>query len=287
MTWLSFSGDDFEGATRGYPVKEALVRGLRDAGAKILAGSDLSPLGFTLHMELQNLVEAGLTPFEALEAATRTASEALGQLDTFGIVSAGKRADLILLDANPLEDISNTSRLTGVMLRGEWIPARELESLLEEVDRSLPLLAKLDHGVALARDGNIEVGKNTIEEVLSLDSGPAETAGYWNSLCWYGAIWGHAQDVLAACDEAVEEAPENGSPRDSRGISRALTGDLEGAVADFEEFVRWTVLTEARTERLRWIEALQHGENPLTEEVLIRLREEDCTRMVPSLKLCG
>jgi hypothetical protein len=287
MTWLSFSGDDFTGATRGYPVKQALVRGLRDAGAKILAGSDLSPLGFTLHMELRNLVEAGLTPFEALEAATRTAAEALGQSNTYGTVTVGKRADLVLLQANPLDDIANTSQIDGMMLRGRWFPTDELEAIYRSIRRTIPVLTKLDRGIALAREGNILAARDTIEQALILDARPAEVVGYLNSLCWYGSIWGHPGDVLSDCDEAVEEAPGNGDVRDSRGVARALVGDLEGAASDFEAFVDWTILSKTKAQRIAWIKTLGQGENPITEEVLSDLRQEDCTRMVPSLKLCG
>jgi imidazolonepropionase-like amidohydrolase len=89
--------------------------------------------GYTLHRELKNLVEAGLTPFAALEAATRTPAEFLNALGEAGVIERGKRADLILLEANPLLDISNTDKRAGVMARGRWMLEAELKKMLDEI----------------------------------------------------------------------------------------------------------------------------------------------------------
>jgi imidazolonepropionase-like amidohydrolase len=118
-------------------VRNLLVKEIYDAGGKIMAGSD-SPEGFllygwSLHRELRSLVEAGLSPYAALESATRHPAEFLAGLDRFGTVSRGKRADLLLLEANPLEAISNTERRTGVMVRGRWLPESKLKGMLDEI----------------------------------------------------------------------------------------------------------------------------------------------------------
>jgi len=101
-----------------------------------MAGSDAPEwfllYGFALHAELASLVEAGLTPFAALEAATRNPAEWLGTLPRSGTVEAGKDADLLLLDANPLKDISSTRRIAGVMARGRWYPRTELDRMLND-----------------------------------------------------------------------------------------------------------------------------------------------------------
>jgi hypothetical protein len=118
-------------------VRNQLVKGIHDAGGKIMAGSDTPELfllyGFTLHRELKSLVEAGLTPYAALAAATRTPAEYLKGLETFGTVEKGKRADLVLLDANPLDDITNTEKRAGVMARGRWLPQSELQQMLDRI----------------------------------------------------------------------------------------------------------------------------------------------------------
>jgi cytosine/adenosine deaminase-related metal-dependent hydrolase len=118
-------------------IRNRLVKGIHDAGGKIMAGSDTPELfllyGFTLHRELKSLVEAGLTPYASLAAATRNPAEYLRSLDTIGTVERGKRADLVLLGANPLDDITNTERRAGVMVRGKWLTEADLKKRLDEI----------------------------------------------------------------------------------------------------------------------------------------------------------
>ena len=121
-------------------VRKQIVKALHDAGARILLGTDyLNPFvipGFSIHEELRNLVDAGLTPYEAIRAGTRDAAEFLGALDEFGTIEVGKRADLLLLDENPLLDVRNVERIAGVMVRGRWLPGNELRERLERIAKS-------------------------------------------------------------------------------------------------------------------------------------------------------
>jgi imidazolonepropionase-like amidohydrolase len=99
----------------------AWVALLNSSGVRIVAGSDApagGPLGSELHAELEYLVEAGLTPAEALAAATRNAAIALGQIHRIGTISAGKLADLVVLHADPLTDIRNIRAIRHVVLGG-------------------------------------------------------------------------------------------------------------------------------------------------------------------------
>lgn len=116
-------------------LRNRLTRALYEAGAKLMAGSDAPEwmllYGFTLHRELQSLVEAGLPPQAALEAATRNPAEWLGVIHETGTIEVGKRADLVLLGANPLENISHTQRIEGVMLGGQWLSRIALDLLLD------------------------------------------------------------------------------------------------------------------------------------------------------------
>jgi imidazolonepropionase-like amidohydrolase len=111
---------------------------LHAAGVPLMAGSDtggnphLLP-GFSLHEELELLVEAGLAPMAALQAATSTPARFLGVLDEVGTIEAGKRADLVLLDGDPLTDIRNTRRIAAVMLNGRYWGPQDREVLLEEI----------------------------------------------------------------------------------------------------------------------------------------------------------
>jgi imidazolonepropionase-like amidohydrolase len=83
-----------------------------------------------LHDELKLLVAAGLTPYEALRTATANPAEFIGRSGEFGTVAAGTRADLLLLDANPLSDVANAARRAGVMVRGRWLTKDELRVML-------------------------------------------------------------------------------------------------------------------------------------------------------------
>jgi len=122
-----------ETAAKAIHIRRALIRELHDAGAGILLGSDAPQVfnvpGFSLHRELELMVAAGLTPFEALQAGTVNAARFLG-LRT-GVIAVGREADLVVLDSNPLEDISSTRRVHGVMVRGDWYSAADREALLE------------------------------------------------------------------------------------------------------------------------------------------------------------
>jgi imidazolonepropionase-like amidohydrolase len=106
------------------------LKAASDAGVPIVAGTDTgNPFvfpGYSMHEELELMVEAGLTPMEALVAATRRAAEMLGAEDTFGTVTAGKRADLLILGKNPLEDIRNTRTLEVVIRGGNLIDRSSL-----------------------------------------------------------------------------------------------------------------------------------------------------------------
>jgi imidazolonepropionase-like amidohydrolase len=117
-----------------------MVKAIWDAGGHVLLGSDtanpfLIP-GFSIHGELAHLVEAGLTPYEALQTGTRNAAEFLGELREFGTITEGLRADLILLEDNPLDDVGYLRKRVGVMLRGDWHSNAELEERLRELAAS-------------------------------------------------------------------------------------------------------------------------------------------------------
>jgi len=122
-------------------LRDALTLELQRAGVRLMAGSEspewmLLP-GFTLHRELESLVAAGLSPWEALATATRNPAEWRGDLDRVGTIEVGKRADLVLLGADPLEAIENTRAVEGVLIHGRWLGKRRLERLLDHAARKL------------------------------------------------------------------------------------------------------------------------------------------------------
>lgn len=107
---------------------------MNSAGGRIMAGTDsAAPYvfpGSSLHDELALLVQAGLTPMQALQSATKNPAEFLGKLETQGTIEQGKFADLVLLDANPLDDIHNTQKIRAVILRGKLLDRNFLDNLL-------------------------------------------------------------------------------------------------------------------------------------------------------------
>ena len=126
---------------RCYAIHQTIVKALSDADAPLLLGTDawgyfMIP-GFAIHEELWSFVNAGLTPFQALRAATSEAGrylrETLGFDEDVGVVRPGARADLLLLNANPLLDVANVVDRAGVMLRGRWVPETELADRLADL----------------------------------------------------------------------------------------------------------------------------------------------------------
>jgi amidohydrolase family protein len=117
------------------------TREFAGAGVKMLAGTDAPRAfiypGFSVHDELALLVQAGLTPLEALRTATSNPAEYLGALDSLGSVGTGKVADLVLLDANPLTDIRNTTRISLVIANGRVFDSSARAALLKHVETAL------------------------------------------------------------------------------------------------------------------------------------------------------
>jgi len=126
-------------AASAIDIRRKLILALHEAGAGLLLGSDAPQVfnvpGFAIHRELVFLVAAGLTPYEALRTGTANPAVFLGQQRVFGTVEAGKEADLVLLDGNPLNDIGNASRIHGVMLRGRWLARKDLDKILAGFER--------------------------------------------------------------------------------------------------------------------------------------------------------
>jgi len=114
-----------------------VVAPMHRAGVKLLAGTDTpNPYcfpGFSLHDELGFMVQAGLTPSEAFQTATINPAEFLGLSKILGTVEEGKIADLVLLDANPLENIANTKRIAAVVSSGRLLDRKALDGLLADV----------------------------------------------------------------------------------------------------------------------------------------------------------
>jgi imidazolonepropionase-like amidohydrolase len=114
-----------------------LANAMRRAGVQFMAGSNgpdpyVFP-GFSLHTELEWLVRSGFSPTQALQAATLNPALFLAELDKFGVVETGHAADLVLLEANPLEDIRNTRKIAAVIMGGKYYSRQELDRMLAQI----------------------------------------------------------------------------------------------------------------------------------------------------------
>lgn len=139
----STQGVTLASARRYLQLRRFTLRALADSGSPLLMGTDSPQLfnvpGFSLHREIALLQEIGLTPYQILVSGTRNVASYATQdlkLDgAFGTVAVGSRADLLLLDANPLADARNVAKRAGVMVRGRWYSAAELDGGLAEMAR--------------------------------------------------------------------------------------------------------------------------------------------------------
>ena len=89
--------------------------------------------GFSLHDELQEFVDVGLTPYEALRTSTTHPVDYLGELDDTGTLEIGKRAELVLLEANPLDDIANAKKIMGVLCIEQWLDREEIQGRMDNL----------------------------------------------------------------------------------------------------------------------------------------------------------
>jgi imidazolonepropionase-like amidohydrolase len=117
-----------------------VLKALHAAGVGILLGSDapqqFNVPGFSIHREMKRMADAGLSNFDILKSGTANVGQYFKARDDFGTIAVGKRADLILLDANPLQDLANAQKRSGVMVRGRWLPESDIQSRLQHIAAS-------------------------------------------------------------------------------------------------------------------------------------------------------
>ena len=134
------NGWDVERARRHASNRTRLLGMMNEAGVGILMGTDspqmFSVPGFSIHRELAAMAEAGMSPYEILVSGTRNVGDYFQRYDSFGTVAAGRRADLILTNSNPLDDVANIADRAGVMVRGAWKSEAEIQEGLAAIAAS-------------------------------------------------------------------------------------------------------------------------------------------------------
>jgi len=161
---------------------------------------------------------------------------------------------------------------------------RAAVALCEELDldpdlevRRVAAVAQVSRGRELAEDADIEQALAAYRRAEELHPKLDIPASAFNILCWFGSVLGHAAQVQRACDRAVQLLPDP-DIRDSRGVARALNGDYQGAIEDFEAFVESKQSHEwehsSVEKRRKWVASLRAGQNPFDQEALADLRNE-------------
>ena len=133
-----------------------LTKDLKIGGVKMLAGSDQGGTwivpGFGLHQEFRELAAAGISPLELLQMTTLNPAQFLNRESTMGTVETGKNSDLVLLDANPVADVSNLTRIWGVVLNGKYFPEPALDRM--KIDAAAAYARQQPKSMAMAVDTN-------------------------------------------------------------------------------------------------------------------------------------
>ncbi len=175
------------------------------------------------------------------------------------LAKAGNRAEATALFQR-ISDIDPSTTLDPIAEADRWERKGKLEKIWPSADR---LRAEKQYAKWI----------EMASEAVQLDPTAVPNKD-WNEVCWDGALDGQAAVVMRACDRAVERAGDDGihNFRDSRGLARALTGNTQGAIEDFEFFIEHTDNAEQKSHRQAWVGELKAGKNPFTPEVLKSLR---------------
>ncbi|NEO01433.1 MAG: tetratricopeptide repeat protein, partial [Moorea sp. SIO3I7] len=152
----------------------------------------------------------------------------------------------------------------------ELDPSLEFDPQAKAIKMAAPFF--VSEGMGLADQGKVDEALASYNKAQELDPKLEISANSWNELCWYGSLYNQADKVMFACEKAIELTPDHGGRIDSRGLARALTGNIKGAIEDFEVFIAWTDNETKKAQRQGWVDALKKGENPFTTEVLESLR---------------
>jgi imidazolonepropionase-like amidohydrolase len=175
-----FSPQSYPRIRTSLAFQRKLVKALQDANVPLMCGTDASDVGpvagFGIHDELQELVNDGLTPFQALQTATVNPARYFGRSGEFGTIETGKRADLVLLDGNPLTDISKTRAIAGVMVRGRWLEKQELDRAVNDVPTEY---ARQERELKTQLESNPEAALRRLDEIDPFDDlGARALAGF-------------------------------------------------------------------------------------------------------------
>jgi len=238
--WASRTAEDYAVSKRRFRKEMTIVSEMRRAGVKFLAGTDTgNPYcfpGFSLHDELSLLVDAGFTPLEALQTATVNPAIFLGAAESYGTVEKGKVADLLLLEANPLEKIENTKRIAAVVLGGKLFGKQQIDEMLAnyEMIASRKPISKI-----LMRTIEEQDVAAAIKQYYDLKAEDPEAYNFDESeLCTLGYDLWKAQRIKAAIEIFklnIIVYPRSSDAHYCLGEAYMEDGDKENAIISFKK----------------------------------------------------
>ena len=239
-----------------------MVGAMERAGVEMLAGTDtLNPYcfpGFSLHDELALLVEAGLTPMQALQSATRNPARFMGREHELGTLEQGKLADLVLLDANPLEAIANTRKIHGVVFNGRFFSRSALDEMLARVE-TLAAKSKLPIALVLLKTIQQKGVDAAIQQYHELKSRAAAdydfTEEELNSLGYQLLGMKQIKEAIEILSLNVEAFPQSANVYDSLGEAYLNAGDKTRAIENYGKSLQLDTNNAGATEKLKELKA--------------------------------
>ena len=236
-----------------------LVGAMERAGVEILAGTDtLNPYclpGFSLHDELGLLVQAGLTPLQALQAATLNSARFMGRENDLGTVAPGKIADLVLLDANPLEEIGNTRKISAVVFGGKFFSRAALDDMLTKIGALASRPSIGDVLLKTIEEQNVDAA---IKQYYQLKTAQPTTYDFGESalddLAERLEEMKKSKEALRILELNTQENPSSYT-YDSLGEACAEAGDKECAIKSFKKSLQLSPDDMNAAERLKKLNA--------------------------------
>ena len=269
-----------------------------DLRGAYLSGADLSDA----YLSGADLRSADLRSADLRSADLKGADLSGADLSGADLIRAGLRGAYLrgayLSDAHLIRADLKSADLSGTYLRGAYLSGTylgevkwdertkwanaigldEAKSIPKELAQQPKFVAAvaLSRGYRFVEKGDVNAALAAYQEAQTLDADMEISANFWNHLCWEGCLHHRAADVLFAGENAVQLEPDNGACLDTRGLARGLTGDIAGAIEDFQRVLDISTFDESEAEtqqRQDWLDALRRGENPFTPEELEKLRK--------------
>ena len=250
------TAEDWALEKRAFRKEIEVVGAMQHAGVDILAGTDtLNPYcfpGFSLHDELNLLVQAGLTPMQALQAATLNPARFMGRQTDLGTIETGKLADLVLLDANPLDDIANTRKINAVVYGGRLFPKASLDEMLTKVEAIASKKSVAEALLKTIQQQNVDAAIKQYHELKSTQAASYDFGeGELNNLGYQLLEMKKFKDAIRILELNVEAYPLSADVYDSLGEAYMDDGDKELAIKNYKKSLELDATNSNAVDKLK------------------------------------